>query len=122
MEEVGMRVIARIAPGPNWLADRSVYGQGPPIEAHLAYLRARFDDRSLLMGGPLATAMSGFAVLDVPDLRAAQAFARADPAVAAGVLAYQLDEWVPYFDAISAARSTGPAADLALRGRRAATA
>jgi hypothetical protein len=30
-----MRVIANIAPGPAWLAGRSVYEQGEPIGAHL---------------------------------------------------------------------------------------
>jgi uncharacterized protein YciI len=102
-----MRVVARIVPGPQWRPNASVYEQGPPIEAHLAYMRARFDDHSLVMGGPLATAMSGIAVLEVPDLSAAEAFAQADPGVAAGVLVYEVDEWRPFFDALSGARAGG---------------
>lgn len=102
-----MRVVARLRPGPRWLADTAVQGQGAPIVAHLDFMRDRFDDTSLLVGGPLRGGMSGFALLEVPDLAAARDFAQADPAVSAGVLVYEVDELVPYFDALSGVRRSG---------------
>ena len=78
-----MRVIARIIPGPRWQCGRSVYEQGPAIQAHLAYMKARYEEGSLLIGGPFTTGLSGIAVLEVPDLRAATDLAQSDPAVAA---------------------------------------
>jgi len=95
-----MRVLARIGPGPRWVADRDVYHQGPVIRDHLAFMEAAFHDGALLVGGPLATGMAGMALLEVPDLEAAEAFARADPAVAGGVLVYDVAEVVTFFDAL----------------------
>lgn len=102
-----MRVVVSITPGPSWAPGKSVYRQGPLIEAHLDYMRERFDDRSLLIGGPLRSAMAGVAVLDVPDLDAARAFATADPAVSGGVLVYSAEELIPLFDVTSGARAGG---------------
>ena len=99
-----MRVIARIIPGPRWQCGRSVYEQGPAIQAHLAYMKARYEEGSLLIGGPFTTGLSGIAVLEVPDLRAATDLAQSDPAVAAGVLVYELDELRALFDVVSASR------------------
>ena len=98
-----MRVLARIGPGPRWVAGRDVYHQGPEIRDHLAFMAARFDDGTLLVGGPLASGMAGMALLEVPDLEAAEAFARADPGVAGGVLVYDVEEVVTFFDALEAA-------------------
>ena len=104
-----MRVVAHITPGPAWLAGRSVYEQGEPIGAHLRFMRARFYDGSLLLGGPTRDGLSGLAVLEVPDLDAALAFAAADPGVAADVLVYDVHELVPFFDAIGAGGAERPA-------------
>ena len=103
-----MRVLARIGPGPRWVAGRDVYHQGPVIRDHLAFMGARFDDGTLLVGGPLATGMAGMALLEVPDLEAAEAFARADPGVAGGVLVYDVEEVVTFFDALDAAAPAAP--------------
>lgn len=100
-----MRVLARITPGPSWLPGRDVWGQGPAVQAHLAYMRDRYDAGALLVGGPLRSGMAGMAMLEVADIEAAHAFATADPAVAAEVLAYEVAEVLPYFDAFSGARS-----------------
>ena len=96
-----MRVVAHIAPGPAWRPGRSVFEQGEPVRAHLRFMQARFDDGSLILGGPARDGMSGLAVLEVPDLDAAQAFAAADPGVAADVLVYDVHELVPFFDAFT---------------------
>ena len=96
-----MRVIAHIAPGQAWLKGRSVYEQGEPVGAHLRYMRARFEDGSLLLGGPARDGLSGLAVLEVDDLEAAEGFAAADPGVVANVLTYDIHELVPFFDAFT---------------------
>jgi uncharacterized protein YciI len=98
-----MRVLARIIPGPAWRPGHAVWGQGPAVRAHLAYMRDRYDDGVLLVGGPLRSGMAGMALLEVTDLESAHAFATADPAVASAVLAYEVAEVLPYFDALSAA-------------------
>lgn len=99
-----MRVLARITPGPAWLPGQPVWGQGSAVQAHLAYMRDRHDDGALLVGGPLRSGMAGAALLEVADLDVAQAFAAADPAVAADVLTYEVAELLPYFDALSGVR------------------
>lgn len=96
-----MRVLVRIIPGPKWLPGRDVWGQGSAVRAHLTYMRDRFDTGVLLVGGPLRHGMAGMALLEVADVGAARAFAAADPAVAAGVLVYEVAEVLPYFDTFS---------------------
>jgi uncharacterized protein YciI len=107
-----MRVIAHISPGPQWRQGRTVFQQGEAVEQHLDFMRARYDDGSLLIGGPRAGGMSGIAVLEVPDLHAAQTFAEADPAVAAGVLVYEVGEVCTFFDVVSGARAGGMTAPV----------
>ena len=78
-----MRCIALISHGPAWLAGRSVYEQGPVVDAHLAAMCRRFDEGSLLLGGPYASRTGGIAVLDVADFDAPRRLMDADPGVAA---------------------------------------
>ena len=110
-----MRVVAHISPGPRWLSGKSVYGQGALIEDHLDYMCQRFDDHSLLLGGPMAGGMSGLALLEVPDRAAAYDVANADPAVAGAVLVYSIEEFVPFFDVVSGVRAGRPTAERHLR-------
>lgn len=112
-----MKVLARLVPGPAWLPGRSVYRQGPPIAAHLAFMREQYAKGSLLMGGPTATGMFGFAVLDMANTGAAESFADADPGVAAGVLAYEIHEWHLFFDVLAGVRDAGRAGGIADSGR-----
>lgn len=99
-----MRVLARITPGPAWRPGQPVWGQGRAVQDHLAYMRDRYDDGALLIGGPLRSGRAGVALLEVVDLDVAQDFAAADPAVAADVLTYEVAELLPYFDALSRVR------------------
>lgn len=110
-----MRIFARIQPGPAWLAGRTVFEQGPVMNEHLAFMRARFDDGSLLVGGPLATEESGLALFEAADLATARSLVGRDPAARADVLVYELHELLPYFDALSGARAEGAATDQARR-------
>jgi uncharacterized protein YciI len=95
-----MRCVALFEHGPNWQRGRSVYEQGPPIEAHLATMRQRYDEGSLLLGGPFERD-GGIAILEVPDEAAAVELLTADPAVAAGVLTYTLHRMTAFFDAFA---------------------
>lgn len=113
-----MRVLARISPGPSWLPGRAVWAQGPAVAAHLGYMRDRYDDGSLLVGGPLDSGMAGMALLEVADLEAASALAAADPAVAAEVLVYELAQVLPYFDVLAGVRSEGTRREVRTRVSR----
>ena len=110
-----MRCIALISHGPAWLAGRSVYEQGPVVDAHLAAMCRRFDEGSLLLGGPYASHTGGIAVLDVADFDAARRLMDADPGVAAEVMTYRLETVVAYFDAFTGERTTATASELGPR-------
>ena len=99
-----MHIIARIHPGPAWLPGKSVFEQGPVMNEHLAFMRARFDDGSLRIGGPLATEESGLALFEAADLTAARNLVNQNPAAEADVLVYELHQLLPY-----STRSAAPA-------------
>lgn len=111
-----MRFIALFDHGPTWKPARSVYQQGTPIIQHLAAMRKRYDEGSLLLGGPFADA-GGIAVLDVNDELAARELLDTDPAVAAGVLTYTVHELIAYFDVYAGTRTEDTIAGLAARRR-----
>ena len=100
-----MRIIALLDHGPAWDPHKTLYHQGPAIEAHLAAMAHRFDEGSLLIGGPFDHADGGIAVLDVADEEAARSVMEADPAVIAGVLRYELRVVRAYFDAFARIRT-----------------
>jgi uncharacterized protein YciI len=108
-----MRIVAHIHPGPAWLAGNTVFEQGPVMDEHLAFMRARFDDGTLLVGGPFATEESGLALFEAADLTTARHLVDQDPAAQADVLVYELHRLLPYFDAFSGARAQGAANDQA---------
>jgi uncharacterized protein YciI len=72
----------------------------------------RFDEGSLLLGGPFESHSGGVAVLDVPDLDTARWLMDTDPAVAAGVVTYRLETVLTYFGAFAGERTTTTASDL----------
>jgi uncharacterized protein len=111
MEEVGM-YIALIGHGPNWVEGKSVYEQGQPVRDHLTSMRARYEEGSLLLGGPFDRG-GGIAVLDVADEAAARTLMDADPGVVAGVMSYELHRLTAYFDAFHGFSATGSVDDLA---------
>jgi uncharacterized protein YciI len=99
-----MRFAALFDHGPNWEHGKTVYEQGAPIEGHLESMRRRFDEGSLLLGGPFEDG-GGIAVLDATDETAATQLMDADPAVSAGVLSYRLHRVHAYFDAFGSVRT-----------------
>ncbi len=115
-----MRFIALFGRGPNWKHGATVYEQGPPIDGHLASMRRRFEEGSLLLGGPFERG-GGIAVLEVDDEPAAIALMEADPGVAGGVLGYTLHQLHPYFDAFAGVGTDRSVAALAALRMAAAT-
>ena len=103
MEKV-VRLVALIGHGPQWIAGKSVYEQGPLIHDHLVAMRSRYDEGALLLGGPFEGG-GGIAVLDVEDEAAGRALMDADPAVQAGVMVYELHRMRAYFDAFTGFRA-----------------
>ena len=85
------------------------------MNEHLAFMRERFDDGTLLVGGPLATEESGVALFEAADLSTAASLVAEDPAAQADGLVYELHELQPYYDALSGARAEGAARDQARR-------
>ena len=79
------------------------------MQAHLASMRRRYDDGALLFGGPYRSGFGGMALLEADSAADAAAIMDADPAVMAGILAYNIADVRPYFDAI-AGRAWSPAA------------
>lgn len=102
-----MRIIALIDHGPAWDPDKTLYHQGPAIEAHLATMANRFDEGTVLLGGPFDHADGGIAVLDVADMAQARHVMDNDPAVIAGVLRYELRVVRAYFDVFTGTRAGG---------------
>ena len=107
-----MRYIALIDHGPAWVEGKPVWEQGQPIVEHLGAMRTRYDQGSLLLGGPFTDGAGGIAVLQVQDEAEARALMEADPGVQAGVLVYELHRLRPYFDAFDGTRTERSVAEL----------
>jgi uncharacterized protein YciI len=107
-----MRFVTLFDSGPNWQAGKTVYEQGAPIEGHLESMRRRFDEGTLLLGGPFDDG-GGIAVVEAPDAAAAADLLDADPAVSGGVLTYRLHRLHAYFDAFASVRTELPVSGLA---------
>jgi uncharacterized protein len=67
-------------------AERALMGQ------HAAYVRTHFEAGSVLSYGPVLgpEGSFGFAILEMPDLAAAETFATNDPTIQSGMNTYQL--------------------------------
>jgi uncharacterized protein YciI len=108
-----MRYIALFDHGPNWDHDKNLYEQGQPMTDHLHSMQHRFDEGSLLLGGPFDDT-GGIAVLDVADAASATALLNNDPAVASGHLTYKLHLLLAYFDALTEPEQTSPSQNSTL--------
>jgi uncharacterized protein YciI len=112
-----MRFVTIFSHGPQWQPGKSVYEQGPVIDDHLIAMRHRFDEGTLVLGGPFDGGTGGVAVLEAPDVSAARDVIESDPAVRAGVLDYRIHRLHAYFDALASTRTAGTVADLASERR-----
>jgi hypothetical protein len=75
-------------------------------------MRRRFDEGTLLLGGPFDRA-GGIAVWNAHDLDHARALIDADPAVVADLMSYELYEVTAYFDRLHGHAADGDVAQLA---------
>jgi uncharacterized protein YciI len=108
-----MIYVTIIGHGPNWRPGKSVYEQDRDvIQAHLESMRRRFEEGSLLLGGPFDRA-GGIAVWHADGIDHARELIDADPAVVADVMNYELYELTAYFDRFTNHAATGDVADLA---------
>ncbi|HEX7159455.1 MAG TPA: YciI family protein [Edaphobacter sp.] len=80
-----------IPPRPTFAIDmsdseRALMGQ------HVSYVRTFYDAGAVLTYGPVLTSEGsfGFAVLEMPDVAAAEAFAANDPTILAGLNRYEI--------------------------------
>lgn len=108
-----MIYVTIIGHGPHWVPGRSVYEQDRAVvQAHLESMRRRFEDGTLLLGGPFDRA-GGLAVWNAEDRHHARSLIEADPGVVAGVMTYELYELTAYFDRFTGHSAVGDVADLA---------
>lgn len=71
------------------------------MAAHLLSMRSRYDEGSLLFGGPFTSELGGIALLEAASPGDAASIMDADPAVASGLMVYCISEVKPFFDAFS---------------------
>ncbi len=107
-----MRYVALLTYGPNWKTGRPIERQGEAIGQHLLAMQRLYDEGILLLGGPFEH-HGGIAVLEATDEATAAAVMAADPAVIAGVLDYELQHLVTYFDAYVGTRASVPGTSAA---------
>jgi uncharacterized protein YciI len=91
--------VLRHRPGPALAGDESVFDH-PGIADHLAFLRRRSDDGSLVAAGPLEQGLGeGMTLLAVSSLAEARRLAETDDSsVVAGVLAVEVRAWQVVMD------------------------
>ena len=69
--------------------------------AHLLQMRRLYDEGKLLFGGPYKTVFGGIAVLEAASYDEAKEIMDADAAVRAGIMAAEVLDVRPYFDAFA---------------------
>lgn len=82
-------------PGPAWLPGVPAFGQ-PGLQGHVDHYRQWHTAGLLALGGPFLDDTGGGMMITKPGLaaEAVEAFAAADPAVASGLLHYELRVWM----------------------------
>jgi len=82
-------------PGPAWQPGVPVFEQ-LGLQDHVAHYRQWLASGRLVLGGPFMDAAGGGMMIAAPGptLDEIQAFAAADPAVASGLLGYEVRPWL----------------------------
>lgn len=97
-----MRFVALLSPGPAAIEGLPLPAHDSAIiSAHLAAMRRLYEAGSLLFGGPYAHGLAGVALLEAEDEQSAAVMLDADPAIAAGIIAFKLEAMRPAFDAFA---------------------
>jgi len=82
-------------PGPAWQPGVPFFQQ-PGVHEHVAHYRQLLGTDKLVMGGPFLDAHAGGMMIAASGVDAAElsGFAAADPAVASGLLVYEVRPWL----------------------------
>jgi uncharacterized protein YciI len=97
-----MRYVAILNAGRAWIEGKGVQEQDRAVMlAHLHAMRRRYDEGSVLFGGPFRTGDGGIVLIEAPSRPDARSIMDEDPAVSAGVMDYTLFEVRPFFDVIA---------------------
>ena len=95
-----MRCVVQLLPGSAAIPGKPLPQHDRAVMAlHLDAMRGLYARGALLFGGPFTHGMAGLAVLEADDEREAAAMMDADPAIAAGIIAYRIEPIRPMFDA-----------------------
>ncbi len=83
------------SPGPAWKADVPVFEQ-EGLRLHVAHYATLHAAGKLVMGGPFLDVASGGMMIAAPNVEEEElrSFAAADPAVASGLLAFEVRPWL----------------------------
>jgi uncharacterized protein YciI len=76
-------------PGPQWDRERSLFDQ-EDINDHRDFLRARFDDATLVMGGPFLDDSGGISIFRSDSQDQLEDVLRSDPTIARGLQIYEI--------------------------------
>jgi len=82
-------------PGPKWLADVPLFQQDG-LQAHIDHYRTMFADGKLALGGPFLDPGAVGMMIPEPGVtrEEMEAYAAADPSVHAGLLTFEVREWL----------------------------
>ena len=93
MQDIRFVVVHR--PGPNWQPGVPIFQQ-PGLQAHVDHYRKLHDAGKLAIGGPFLDETSGGMMVPATGIgrEEIEAFARDDPAVVSGLLAFDVRTWM----------------------------
>ena len=82
------------SPGPNWKTGVD-FREQPGVMEHVQHYAKLLEQGKLLLGGPFTDADAGGMMVATADVtrEEIETFAAADPAVSAGLLAYEVRTW-----------------------------
>jgi uncharacterized protein YciI len=90
-----IRYVVIHSPGPNWQKGVPLFEQDG-LHHHIEHYRTLFADGKLVLGGPFMDEQAGGMMIPEQSLGESEiaAFAAADPAVASGLLTFEVRAWL----------------------------
>ena len=91
-----IRYVVVHLPGPKWVPGRPPFEQ-EGVRAHVDHYRALHEQGKLVLGGPFLSAPGAVGMMIPAEgvtREEMEAHAAADPAVAAGLIEYEVREWM----------------------------
>jgi uncharacterized protein YciI len=99
---IAMRYVAILDAGPAWIEGKTVHEQDRNVmTAHLHAMRKKYERGCVLFGGPFRSDDGGIVLIEAAGRLEAKELMDCDPAIAAGIMDYNLFEVRRYFDAFS---------------------